>query len=303
MIDLHTHSTVSDGSELPGRLPELAAAAGCSAIALTDHDRLDGIGEARASAAAVGVELVAGCELSCAVEWGTMHMLAYFVEPGEGPLAEELVRLQADRASRNRTLVRRLHALGLPISEEEVEAEAGGMGAGRPHVAAVLVKAGVVASIQEAFDTYLGKGGAAYVSKARLEPRRAIEVVLASGGLPVLAHPLTLGLVPPALGHAVGELAEMGLVGIEAHYGRYPKIQREELADLASELGIVATGGSDYHGTYKPDLALGIGTGDLEVPDFVLSALIDRRGGRAAPSRPVAPARFPASRPGLTGAP
>ncbi|MGH9128569.1 MAG: PHP domain-containing protein [Acidimicrobiales bacterium] len=273
MIDLHTHSAVSDGSDPPARLPELAAAAGCRAMALTDHDRLDGIAAARASAERAGVELVAGCEVSCAWERGTMHLLAYYVEPGEGPLADELVRLQADRAERNRALVARLRALGLPISEEAVAAEAGGMGAGRPHVAAVLVKTGVVGSIQEAFDTYLGKGGVAYVSKARLDPSRAIELVRASGGLAVLAHPDTLRLGPAETRAAIGELAAMGLVGLEAHYGRYTPEHREELACLAQELGLVATGGSDYHGSYKPDLSVGTGTGDLDVPDSVLEAL------------------------------
>jgi predicted metal-dependent phosphoesterase TrpH len=286
VIDLHTHSTVSDGSDPPARLPELAAAAGCRAIALTDHDRLDGIGAARESAARVGVELVAGCELSCAWERGTMHLLAYFVEPGEGPLAAELVRLQADRAERNRALVARLISLGLPITDEAVASEAGGMGAGRPHVAAVLVKAGVVGSIQEAFDTYLGKGGAAYVSKSRLQPAQAIALVLASGGLPVLAHPSTMGLRPDEMRATVGELVEMGLVGMEAYYGRYSPAERADLAHLADELGIVATGGSDYHGSYKPDLSVGTGTGDLDVPDAALAALQDRRGGQ--PSRHLA---------------
>jgi predicted metal-dependent phosphoesterase TrpH len=266
VIDLHTHSDVSDGSDPPARLPELAAAAGCRAIALTDHDRLDGILAARESAARLGVELVAGCELSCAWEQGTMHLLGYFVEPGEGPLAEELVKLQADRAERNRALVARLCSLGLPISEEAVAQEAGGMGAGRPHVAAVLVRAGVVGSIQEAFDLYLGKGGAAYVSKARLSPGRAIALVLGSGGLE-----------PAEIQSAVRELVDLGLVGLEAYYGRYVPSQRVQLAQLAEELGIVATGGSDYHGTYKPDLSVGTGTGDLDVPDGALAALADRR--------------------------
>ncbi len=289
VIDLHTHSDVSDGSDPPARLPELAAAAGCRAIALTDHDRLDGILAARVSAARVGVELVAGCELSCVWERGTMHLLAYYVEPGEGPLAEELMKLQADRAERNTALVASLRSLGLPISEEAVAQEAGDMGAGRPHVAAVLVKAGVVGSIQEAFDRYLGKGGLAYVSKARLSPGRAIGLVLASGGLPVLAHPLTLRLEPAEIRSAVGELVDMGLVGLEAYYGRYVPSQRAQLARMADELGIVATGGSDYHGTYKPDLSVGTGTGDLEVPDGALAALTARRGsaagGRAAGGR------------------
>lgn len=278
MIDLHTHSTVSDGSDSPARVVELAGLAGCSALALTDHDRLDGIAAAQAAAAQVGVQLVAGCEMSCAWERGTLHLLAYFVEPGDGPLQEELVRLQVDREERNRALVARLVSLGLPVSEEEVAAEAGATGAGRPHIAALLVRAGAAGSIQEAFDRYLGKGGAAYVSKARLAPARAIGLALASGALPVLAHPATLGLDAAGTRAAVSELVEVGLVGLEAHYGRYAVPERTELARLAVALGIVATGGSDYHGTYKPDLAVGTGTGDLDVPDSALAELTERRG-------------------------
>lgn len=277
MIDLHTHSTVSDGSDPPASIPVLAHAAGCSAVALTDHDRLDGVSEARAAAANVGIELVPGCELSCRWPPGTLHLLAYFVEPGEGPLQSQLVRLQDDRDDRNDRLVRRLVELGLPITEDEVRAEAGGSGIGRPHVAAVLVRHGVVDTIQEAFDRYLSKGGAAYVSKARLEPATAVDLVRRSGGVAVLAHPDSLGLDPAATRAAVRQLADVGLSGLEAHYGRYRPEQRDLWAALAVQLDLVATGGSDHHGTYKPDLSVGVGQGDLDVPDSALAALVARR--------------------------
>ncbi|HVF75884.1 MAG TPA: PHP domain-containing protein [Acidimicrobiales bacterium] len=270
MIDLHTHSTVSDGTDSPARVAELAAAAGCSAVALTDHDRLDGIAEARARAAAFGVELVAGCELSCEFSPGTMHVLVYFVEPGDGPLQDELVRLQAVRDRRNELMCERL---GIPYAELLVEA--GGIGAGRPHAAAILVRRGVVGSIQEAFDVYLAKGRPGYVEKERLAVGDAVRLARDSGGVAVLAHPFSLGLSPADLGRTVGELAELGLAGIEAHYGRYSPEDRAGLASLADEHSLVATGGSDHHGDYKPDLAVGRGTGDLDVPD---SALAELRG-------------------------
>jgi hypothetical protein len=277
MIDLHTHSTVSDGSDPPARIPELAAAAGCSAVALTDHDRLDGLAEARARAQALGVDLVPGCEVSC--EWapGTLHVLVYFVEPGEGPLQEELARLQADRVDRNRQMIDRLAAAGLPVTLDELEAEAGGMGAGRPHMASILVRKGIVGSVQEAFDSYLARGKPGYVSKARLSPRTVAEQACRSGGVAVLAHPLSLQLDEPGLASAVAELADAGLTGLEAVYGRYSPDERAGLADLARRHGLVATGGSDYHGTYKPDLAVGTGRGDLSVPDSAVAALIERR--------------------------
>jgi predicted metal-dependent phosphoesterase TrpH len=271
VIDLHTHSTVSDGSDAPERIPELAAAAGCTAVALTDHDRLDGIEAARASAARVGVELVPGCELSCEVEVGTMHVLVYFLEPGDGPLQDELVRLQDVRDRRNEIMCERLG-----LSYEALQAEAGGMGAGRPHAAALLVRDGRATSIQDAFDRWLGKGKPGYVEKARLAPAEAMRLAVASGGLPVLAHPNSLELEPLALRGQLGELRDLGLVGMECEYGRYSPEDRAGLAALAGDLGLVATGGSDHHGTYKPDLSVGTGRGDLDVPDSALEELRQR---------------------------
>jgi predicted metal-dependent phosphoesterase TrpH len=274
VIDLHTHSTVSDGSDAPARIPELAAEAGCTAVALTDHDRLDGIDEARTSAAAVGVELVPGCEISCEVgsAGGTMHLLVYFVEPDEGPLQDELVRLQDVRDRRNEIMCERLE-----LSYDALQAEAGGIGAGRPHAAALLVRAGRATSIQDAFDRWLGKGKPGYVEKERLLPQQAMVLASASGGVPVLAHPRSLELPPASLRSAVEELRHHGLVGMECVYGRYSVEEREGLLQLASTLGLVATGGSDHHGTYKPDLAVGVGRGDLDVPDSALERLRARR--------------------------
>jgi 3',5'-nucleoside bisphosphate phosphatase len=276
VIDLHTHSTVSDGSDAPERIPVLAAEAGCTAVALTDHDRLDGIGAARAAAATVGVELVPGCELSCEVggTWGrgTMHVLVYFVEPGEGPLQDELVHLQEVRDRRNLVMCERLG-----LSYDDLQAEAGGIGGGRPHAAALLVRDGRATSIQDAFDRWLAKGRPGYVEKVRLAPARAMELAAASGGVPVLAHPFSLELAPADLRSAVDELRSLGLAGIECEYGRYSPDDRSGLRELAASLDLVATGGSDHHGTYKPDLQVGVGRGDLDVPDAALDALTARR--------------------------
>ena len=277
MIDLHTHSTVSDGSDPPARIPELAAAAGCSAVALTDHDRLDGLAEARSRAETLGVELVPGCEVSCEWSPGSLHVLVYFVEPGEGPLQDELVRLQADRVERNRLMIDRLSAAGLPVTTEELEAEADGDGAGRPHMASILVRKGVVDTVQEAFDRYLGKGRPGYVSKARVSATTVAKLAHDSGGVAVLAHPLSLKIGETELTSAVAELAEAGFTGLEALYGRYSPEDRAGLADIARRHGLVVTGGSDHHGTYKPDLTVGTGRGDLSVPDSIVAALSDRR--------------------------
>lgn len=279
MIDLHTHSTVSDGTDPPERIPELAASAGLRAVALTDHDSLEGLPAAMARAAEVGVELVAGCELSCRSESGGMHVLLYFVDPADAPLRDELVRLRSDRSTRNADLLARLGELGLPVTWADVVTAAGGDEGviGRPHFAAALVAHGVVGSVQEAFDTWLSRGRPAYVPKSRLTPAEAARLARGAGGVAVLAHPFSLGLPLGALAGVVSELADAGFSGIEAHYGRYTPQQRRDLVDLARRAGLVPTGGSDYHGTMKPDLRVGTGTGDLSVPDRALEDLLDRR--------------------------
>ncbi len=243
MIDLHTHSTVSDGSEPPAAIAEMAAAAGCSAVALTDHDSLDGQAEARAAAVRAGITLVPGCEVSCRKPpprpgrpaiGGSVHVLVYFVVPGEGPLQDELVKLRRDRAERNLRLRARLDELGVPVDYDAMVAEAGGeAGLGRPHFARALVRAGAAADIDDAFDRFLADGRAAYVPKARLSPTDVARLAVASGGIAVLAHPLTLGLDPSSLEGLVGELAEAGLGGIEAIYGRYSPDQRRALRRMA----------------------------------------------------------------------
>jgi len=279
MIDLHTHSTVSDGSDPPERIPELAAEAGCSAVALTDHDSLVGLVAARKRAAELDVTLIPGCEVSCrSVGKGGMHVLVYFVEDDDGPLSAELTHLRIDRHHRNIRLADKLASMGLPITYAEVVAEAGGEeGIGRPHFASVLVKAGAVDSIQDAFDRFLANGRPGFVPKSRLEALDVARLATASGGVAVLAHPYSLELEGADLAALVGELAAAGFGGIEAIYGRYSPRQRQDLSNLARRFDLVATGGSDHHGTIKPDLTVGTGRGDLKVPDQVLIDLEARR--------------------------
>jgi predicted metal-dependent phosphoesterase TrpH len=293
VIDLHTHSFVSDGSEAPGRISELAAEAGCSALALTDHDNLAGLREAQAAAQRLGIRLVPGCEVSCAKPapppgsgpvGGSVHMLVYFVEDTDGPLQRELAELRNDRFARNHKLVDRLRELGIGIDYDMLVEENGGEeGIGRPHFARVLVRLGAAEDITDAFDRWLADGRPAYVPKARITPAEAARLASESGGVAVLAHPLSLALEPPHLERLVSELAEQGLQGMEAFYGRYSDEDRAQLQAIAGRAGLVATGGSDFHGTFKPDLRVGIGTGDLHVPDEVLDALVARRPGALTP--------------------
>jgi hypothetical protein len=288
VIDLHTHSTVSDGSERPGRVVELAAAAGCSAVALTDHDSLAGLDEAGRVAAELGIRLVPGCEVSCRKPApprgaprleGAVHVLVYFVEAGDGPLQRELVKLRGDRAVRNRELAARLEELGTGVTYEDVVAEAGDeAGVGRPHFARALVKAGAAEDIDDAFDRWLADGRPGYVPKARLDPPDVARLAHESGGVAVLAHPLSTGLPLRHLERLVSDLAEGGLDGIEAVYASYTPDQRASLRRMATRTGLVATGGSDFHGSFKPGLLVGSGRGDLSVPDEMLAALEARRG-------------------------
>ncbi|CAG4933993.1 MULTISPECIES: PHP domain-containing protein [Acidithrix] len=273
MIDLHTHSRVSDGSASPTEVVELAAAAGLRAIALTDHDRFDGLTQAKARAIELGIEFISGVEVSCHYNEGTMHMLVYFVDAHSSPIAETLIEMQMAREDRNLKILELMNKDGINITFEELSAEGGGVGIGKPHFAALLVKKGVVSTLQEAFDHYLAKGNKYYVEKITLSPKDMIALSLRSGGMPVLAHPFTVEEDRDRLADIIQGWVSDGLAGIEAHYGRYNQEQREFLVGLAEKLDIVATGGSDFHGTYKPDLSVGVGKGDLRVPYRALEQL------------------------------
>ena len=275
VIDLHTHSDRSDGSEPPARVVELAHGAGCGAVALTDHDTLGGLSEAGARADELGLRLVPGCEVSCLpVAGGGVHVLVYFVDDPASPLGLELDRLREDRRVRNEALAARLQQLGVPVTVAMAAARAGTLeGVGRPHFARAMVDVGAVADLDEAFDRYLGNGAAAYVAKGRLTVDDVCGLARDSGGVAVLAHPLTIGLAGDALATAVSGFAGAGLSGLEAVYGRYSPRQRTDLGNLARRFGLVPTGGSDFHGVSKPDLHVGTGTGDLKVPDRVLDQL------------------------------
>jgi len=272
-VDLHMHSTFSDGSESPTAIAAMAAAAGLSGIALTDHDVLDGIPEARAAAAERGLRFIGGTELSVLWREQSMHMLVYFLEPGPGPIQDRLEDLRRGRHTRNLEMVDKLRDLGLDISYDEVAREAGTGVVGRPHFAAVLIAKGYVDSVPAAFDRYLASGRPAYVPRMRLTAEEAIGLSRESRAVAVIAHPHTLHLRADEFSIGFRELVARGLGGIEAYYGEYTPEMRNRIAEICAELGIVATGGSDFHGKYKPHLAVGVGTGDLRVPDEVMDQL------------------------------
>ncbi len=290
LIDLHTHTTASDGSLQPAELVRAAAAAGLKALAVTDHDTIDGLAEALAAQPAEGLEVVAGVEISVqGGPTGSMHMLGLLVDHTHAGLVEGLERLKRARAERNPKIVEKFNQLGISMTMAEVEAFAGGELVGRPHFAQVLLKRGIVRDRGEAFARYLGNGAPAYVSKFRFSPAEGMSMILAAGGVPVLAHPGMLKLSEPDLERLVRELMQNGLQGIEAFYSEHDQPTRRALASLAGRLGLVISGGTDFHGQPKPDIRLGVGKGDLRVPPSVLAGLKQRREVMLAPRREALP--------------
>lgn len=275
-VDLHTHSRYSDGSESPAEIVAAAGAIGLSAVALTDHDILDGVEEARQAAAGLEVDFVPGTELS--VEWRGkgMHLLVYWID-ADSPLALELETIQRYRVDRNREMVDALNGLGIDITIEELKTEAGQGVIGRPHFAAILVRKGAVATIQDAFDRYLAAGKPAYRPRIRVEAGHAMDLARESGATPVIAHPHTLADDMEEFGHLFHTFRDLGAVGVECYYVEYPPALRDRMAKAVTDIGLVPSGGSDYHGSYKPGIALGSGKGDLVVPDSCLDQLRERR--------------------------
>lgn len=271
-VDLHTHTTASDGADSPARLVTAAAAMGLSAVAVTDHDTDGGLRQALETADRVGIELVAGIELSLQWPNGAMHMLALLVRDPQW-LSAQLEEVRGGRTLRNLQIAERLRAQGVRITIEEVMQESGPGIIGRPHFASLLAKRGYVSDISEAFVRYLGRDRPAYVDRYRLPPAQAVELAHRAGGVAVLAHPLTLGVEGGELAGVLEELAAAGLDGMEAYYGAYQPATRRTLAALARRMGLIPSGGSDYHGRFKQDIRLGVGRGDLEVPAEVLEEL------------------------------
>lgn len=277
-VDLHTHSSASDGSDPPAELVRRALEQGLSALALTDHDTLEGLSEARRAADGSHLELIPGTELSLS-DRGGMHLLVLWLDPEGGALQERLEGLREARTRRNALIVEVLTDLGMPITLDEVNEEAHGESVGRPHIAAVMMRKGYVPDIKTAFEQWLARGRPAYVERDRLDAVEAITLARQSGAVPILAHPHTLGINrAEEMAELLTRLSNAGLIGLEAIYSTYRRHEREGYADLARRFGLLPSGGSDYHGTYKPGLYLGVGHGDLHVPNSVLEDLRKHAG-------------------------
>ena len=282
MIDLHAHTTASDGSLSPRALVQRAAALDVRTLAVTDHDTVAGLPEAFAAGREFGVEIIAGVEFSAEYTPGTMHLLGYGFAPDAPGLLDVLAAGRRRRDERNPQVAAKLRALGFDLSLEEVEAVAAGGVVGRPHFAQVMMQKGYVASIDEAFTRFLNAGAPAHVKSERIAPAKAIAAVQQAGGVTILAHPYQLRASDEAALEAiVRSLRDAGLAGIEVYYSRHRPEQTRLYADLARRYDLLMTGGSDFHGTPKPDIELGRGCGDLHVPEEVLDTLKVRLGSVA----------------------
>jgi predicted metal-dependent phosphoesterase TrpH len=278
-IDMHTHSSISDGTDTPSGLVDRARQVGLDVIALTDHDTFDGLDEAVTRGEQVGVRVLRGMELSCNRDGQSVHLLAYGADPASPGLAAEMAKVRGGRMGRLAGVLQRLTELGVPVTEEQVLAEVGqSPSVGRPHIADAMVKAGHVADRTEAFDRFLADGGPAHVPRYAIPVERGIDLVHDAGGLAVIAHPWGRGrehiLTPEVLRRLA---SEHGLDGVEVDHQDHDPKTRFRLRALAAELGLLATGSSDYHGTGKLDHELGCNTTDPEVYQTLMDRLAERR--------------------------
>ncbi len=269
LIDLHTHSSCSDGSMTPRELVAHAKENGIAAIALSDHDTVEGVKEAMAEGKRLGVEMIPAIELSVISDTET-HILGYFIDPDAPALREAMEKIYASRRERNRITCENLVSLGFPVTEEEVQEIAGGTIIGRAHYARLLVNKGLIGSVKEAFDKYLANGRPAYCGKQALTAEEAIELIHAAGGIAFVAHLHLIRLDDEALRAFLTRLKAAGLDGIEGYYTEYTPEMQEKYQAMARELRLILSGGTDFHAKMKPHIAIGRGTGELRIPYSVL---------------------------------
>ncbi len=276
-IDLHMHSTCSDGALEPEELVRWAASLGLKAIALTDHDTTKGVDRAQKEGERQGVEVIPATEISVSYSGGTFHLLGYYINHHDRNFNQVMESTVQNRFERNRKIVAALGRHGMEISEQELLDEAGEAVVGRPHMAHIMIRKGYVQSFREAFDRWLGEGKPCHFEKDDFSPKSAIELVLSAGGVPVLAHPFWLQKPDDAEFEAyILELKDYGLKGLEVVYSDHPSELQLKYRALAKKLGLLVTGGSDFHGggVVKPEVTLGHGPGGgFHVPGELLGPL------------------------------
>lgn len=278
MIDLHAHTTASDGTLAPAELVALAARSGLTVLAITDHDTTDAVAAARAAGADVGVRIIAGVEMSTEDERGEHDILGYFVDVDDPSFQALLGSIRDHRRERAVAIVDRLRAAGAPIHMDDVFALSDGGAIGRPHVARALVAAGWAEDVGDAFGRYLGRGRSAHVPRHRQSPAEACAAIRGAGGVPVLAHPTPPSNPwsdPKRLRTMLGPLADAGLGGLECYYTGYTARVSRWLVVLAEHFGLVPSGGSDFHGPHRPHGVLG----GVRVPADTVERLREAAGG------------------------
>lgn len=270
-IDLHTHTTASDGTLSPRQLVRLAKENGLKAIAITDHDTTTGFDEAFATGKELGVEVIPGIEISTKYS-GPIHILGYYIDPHSPELAPVLNWVVEDRDRRNAKMAQLMADDGLPVSYDEMKKRFGSV-IGRPHFGQILVELGLAESINDAFDRYIEKGQKYYMPRSFLSIESSIELICHAGGIAVLAHPFQYKRDDAGLRALIEHCMESGLKGIECRYSGYDEEHVAYLEALADEYGLIKTGGSDFHGSNKPHIELGSGiNGELEIPYSFLKA-------------------------------
>lgn len=264
--DLHSHSSASDGTFKPSEVAQLAKNAGLSSIALTDHDTVEGIDEFMEAGKVIGIETIPGIELAAAYKNTELHIVGLFIDNKNKALCESMEYIVNERNERNKKMIFVLNKLGMDISLKDLEENAKGNIITRAHYANVLVNKGYVNNKDEAFNKYIGTGKIGYVKRETLTPKHCIEVIRKSGGVPVLAHSTLYGFNYLDIHNIVGELKDYGLMGMETMYSTYSKKQEEEISKICDYYKLLKSGGSDFHGLNKADIKIGVGRGNLRIP-------------------------------------
>jgi len=283
-IDLHVHSTASDGTLTPSEILAMAVQLGLEAVAITDHDTLSGSAAAIAGGIPSKIKFLTGIEISAGAPDGyrvngSVHILGYGIDPGHSGLDALLRILKQARESRNPQIIARLKALGMDLDTDELARIVGEATAGRPHIAQLMIKKGIVDSIDDAFSRFLGKNRPAYVEKYRVPMAEAIRTINDAGGIAVLAHPYLTGLTDPATFESfLLTLQSMGLKGIEAIYPDHSEATTTEYCRLARKHDLIITGGTDFHGEVTPGIRMGVGDGSFHVPYSIYENLVERLG-------------------------
>ena len=276
MIDLHCHSIFSDGTSTPEELVALAEQGGLTALALTDHDTTDGLERFMAAGAASPIQTISGIELSAEFGEVTFHILGYLFDPAHEALQTALKWVREGRAERNVQILEKLNRLGYALTHDDVRKHSGDDLIGRPHFAAALIEKGHFKHKDKILQQLLGKGKAAYADRRRLTPEACVELIRKAGGVSVIAHPGQMKLTSRSLRRLVKKLKEHGLGGLEVWHPTHKEYQAASFLRICEDFDLVATGGSDFHGTLTPDLSLGRGFGDLNVSDHLLEILRTR---------------------------